>query len=357
MSLSSTLVPSRIVEVKAVAEDCVGVRLRVPDDAREAFRFRPGQFLTVQAELDGEKVRRTYSICSRSGDEDLRIAIKRVPGGRFSDYAQRSLEAGMQLDLLPPQGFFGKQATEGDVVAFAAGSGLTPMLSIADELLSQQPDARFFLFVGNRTQRHILLREELEELKDRYPDRFACFHILSREATLVDWQNGRVDGKLIRETLPRVVRTATVSRYLVCGPEDMMRDVVDALTGLGVPETKIDIEHFSPTQARPAGIPPKRESDDSAPPSQRLTVRLATVQRAVDHRADSSLLDSLLAKGVDAPYSCRAGMCATCTARVVTGDVRMVNNYALSRDEVRSGLVLTCQAFCASGDVDLDFDT
>ncbi len=343
--------------VRTETPDAVSITFDVPADLTPAFRFDAGQYLTLRTTLDGAEVRRSYSICAGPDDGELRIAIKRVPGGQFSGWATRDLSPGDVLDVMSPTGRFGvthDPAAARTHVGFAAGSGITPILSIARGVLSREPASRFFLFYGARSAADMLFREALEELKDRYLGRLSVFPVLSQEQQDVPVLNGRLDGDKVRLLLRYIVPAAIVDHAFLCGPAGMIDDVGAALFGLGVPSERVHVERFVSAHAGIAR---------PAPAVVATAAPFATAALIVDGRRTEipvaeheTVLDAALRAGVDLPYACKGGMCSTCRAHVTEGAVTMALNFSLEPWELAADFVLTCQATPVTPRVVVDFD-
>jgi ring-1,2-phenylacetyl-CoA epoxidase subunit PaaE len=344
-------------DVKRETPDAVSIAFDVPSNLAEDYAFAPGQYLTLRANLEGEDVRRSYSICSGPDDGALRIAVKQVDNGLFSTWANGSIKAGDALDVMTPTGRFGLEHSPGDRrihVGFAAGSGITPVLSIIRGVLAVEPQSSFFLFYGNRSTSDILFRQDLEELKDRFLRRLSVFHVLSREEQDLPILNGRLDGEKVRLLLRAVVPAAAVDHIFVCGPTGMSDDLEVTLKDIGIPPEKIHIERFvsglggRPRQ-RPAVAP-------KAPPKHLADITVDGKRREVPVAEGESILDAALRAGMDLPFACKGGMCSTCRAKVVEGAVEMDVNYSLEPWELKAGFVLTCQAHPTGARVMIDFD-
>jgi ring-1,2-phenylacetyl-CoA epoxidase subunit PaaE len=349
--------PLRIADIRRETPDAVSIALAVPEDLRETFGFACGQYLTLRTNLDGEEVRRSYSICSGLDDGEIRIAVKRVEGGRFSGFALAGLAPGDAIEVMPPMGRFGLVPEPGAArtcAAFAAGSGITPILSIARSVLAREPGSRFFLFYGNRTTGSILFREALEALKDRFLDRLSVFHVLSRETQDVDALNGRLDAAKAALFLRRIVPAASLDHAFVCGPAAMIEAVTGALREAGVPDERVHVERFTPADGARAASP--RPIAPAAAPAALATVITDGIAAEVPVAEGETVLDAALRAGLDLPFSCRGGMCCTCRAKVAEGAVAMDLNYSLEPWEVAAGFVLTCQARPTTPRVTIDFD-
>ncbi len=334
----------RVTEVAPLTDDSVALTLDVPPDLAGRFEYLPGQHVTVRREIDGADVRRSYSICAPASSGKLRVGIKKLPGGAFSTFATSDLAAGDTLDVMPPVGEFTidiDPATPRRAVAIAAGSGITPVLSLIASSLEQEPESSWTLIYGNRTAGSVMFLEELEGLKDRFHPRFQLFHILSREGSDVPLLSGRIDGDKIRTIHDRLIGGQEIDGWYLCGPYDMVMEARETLDEMGVPGDSIHDELFFAgpldESALPEEPPPGEGSVD-------LTVILDG--RAVDTRMtpETSILDAALRVRTELPFSCKGGMCATCKGRIEEGEVTMEKNYALIDSEVEAGYVLTCQS-------------
>jgi ring-1,2-phenylacetyl-CoA epoxidase subunit PaaE len=357
----------KVQQVRRETADAISVAFAVPEELRDAYRFAPGQFLTLRADIGGGDLRRSYSICCGADDyEDrgeLRVAIKRTDGGLFSSWANDRLAAGAALDVMTPDGRF---TTEFDVahrhhyVAFAAGSGITPILAIVKTVLRREPESRFTLVYGNRSVESILFGEELEDLKDRYLDRFSLYHVLSREHQEVDLFNGRIDTARVNALLDTLLPAAGIDAAFVCGPETMIDEVESALAAAGVARERIHVERF----VAPGTTPARRPMQPARPAAAIDLAESAEVEILADGvrrklrvpYSGAAILDAALAAGAELPYACKAGVCCTCRARVLEGEVRMDNNYTLEPAEMRAGYVLTCQSHPVSPRVVVSYD-
>jgi ring-1,2-phenylacetyl-CoA epoxidase subunit PaaE len=347
-----------IAEVRPDTDSAIRVRLALPPSDRPRFAFRPGQHVTLRRVVDGEELRRTYSLCSSPDEADLSVTIKRLPGGRFSGHACDTFRAGQSIDLLPPSGSFVLPPCDDRprlCVGLAAGSGITPIYAMLRHLLEHEPHGRFVLLYGNRDARAILLREALADLKDRHVERLTVTHLLSRSdeddgAPL----SGRIDRERVVRWLPRVVAPGSVDHAFVCGPGSMIRAAADGLAELGIARERIHSERFHPEDAPPSWRPDEPEARAGAPVE--LVVKLDGIRHTVAMRPGQTVIDAALQAGVGVPYSCRAGMCCTCRGRLLEGEVAMAANYSLEASEIERGFVLTCQARASSGRVVIDYD-
>lgn len=357
----------RIARVDRPTDDAVALTFDIPPDLVAAYAFLPGQFLTLRAEIGGQDIRRSYSICS-GPLEALRVGIKRVEGGAFSTWATQALRVGDTLSVMTPDGRFGvpglgavvpgagvapSGAEPRIIAAFAAGSGITPVLSVLKTILAAEPRARVFLFYGNRTTAGILFRQEIEDLKDRYLARLSVFHVLSREAQDIPVLNGHLDADKLRLLLRSALPATAIDHALVCGPQPMIEALPPVLRDLGVPADRVHVERFTPAVA---GVRPIRAPEAVTEADIRVTVIHDGVTSSFPAGADEAIIDAALRAGLDLPWSCKGGMCCTCRAKVVEGDVAMMVNYSLEPWELEAGFVLTCQARALTPTVTVDYD-
>ncbi|OZI39466.1 phenylacetic acid degradation protein [Bordetella genomosp. 1] len=355
--------PFHTLKVASVARntrDAVVVTFDLPQALREDFAFRPGQYLTLRTELDGEEVRRSYSICSAPGDGLLRVAIKKVDEGVFSSWANHQLQAGQTLEVMAPAGNFTVDFAPENArhyVAFAVGSGITPVFSLVKTALSTEPDSRFTLFFGNRASSSVLFREEIEDLKNRYMERFSLVYIMSRESQDIELFNGRLDGDKVEQLMRAWMSPDDIDYAFVCGPQTMIESVVERLQARGLEKSRIKFELFG----APKGPRALRTGRDAPTAPGKGQCEVTVVQDGhsrsftIDKNKDS-VLDAALALGVELPYSCKGGVCSTCRCKVVEGEVDMDANFALEDYEVARGFVLSCQSFPVSDRLVLDFD-
>jgi ring-1,2-phenylacetyl-CoA epoxidase subunit PaaE len=348
----------RVAEVEQLTPDAVALTFAVPPELREEYAFAPGQHLTLRATIDGEEVRRSYSICSPPSQGRLRIAVKRLEGGVFSGHALEQVRVGDVVDVLRPAGRFGVRldpANAKHYVAVVAGSGITPVLSILGAALETEPGSRFTLVYGNRDAGSVMFLEELADYKDRYPQRLQLVHVLSREARDAELLSGRIDEAKLDRLLADVVPPGDVDDWLLCGPFEMVEQVRTHLVARGVPPRSVHLELFhvegEPVRARPTSA--GAGSEDAA---SEVTVRLDGRTTTFRMPPEGSVLDATLAVRTDAPYACKGGVCGTCRARLVEGEVDMARRYALDDDEVEEGFVLACQSVPLTPAVVLDFD-
>ncbi|ANQ83398.1 1,2-phenylacetyl-CoA epoxidase subunit PaaE [Azoarcus olearius] len=347
--------PLKVAEVRRETADSVSLRFEVPADLAADYRFVQGQHLNLKAVVNGEEVRRSYSICSGVDDGELRVAIRKVDGGRFSSWAVDAVRVGDVFEVMTPEGRFSTQldpANAHHYVAFAAGSGITPILSLIKTTLRAEPKSRFTLVYGNRNQNSAMFAEALEDLKDRYLTRFALYNVFSREEQEVPLFNGRLDQARVAAFLDTLIPAADIDAAFICGPGGMIDEVEAALKGAGVPADRIHLERF--------GVPasaPRHHVEAGDAPQARITVIVDGLKREMEFRAqDPSILDVALRAGLDLPYSCKGGVCCTCRAKVLEGKVRMDKNYTLEQPDIDAGYVLTCQAHPLTERVVISYD-
>ncbi len=349
--------PIPIAESGKETESAIVLRLAIPDALRELFTWQPGQHLTFRRRLtneagEAEEIRRSYSICSAPSEKDPSVLIKRIPGGRFSEPAQ-ALQAGDVLEVMPPSGHFVLHPKEGrHYVGLAAGSGITPIMGMLQAVLEQTTSSHFSLIYGNATTDSILFLEKLADLKDRYPQRLSILHTISREPVDIPVLSGRIDGEKIRRLYQTEFAHTQPEGYYLCGPGSMIDDLSAALQALGVPEARIHHEQFL-------------SEGQEITPQQKTVHQDAGVTVTVDgvtHRFDikkgeeKTLLEAAQAAGVELPYSCTAGVCATCRCKLKEGQVDLINNYCLEPWELEQGYILSCQAVPRSEKITLSYD-
>ena len=357
-----------IAEVRAEAADAISVRFAIPASLLEKFAFNAGQFVTLEAVVGGERLRRSYSICSSPAEyrasATLRVGIRRVAGGRFSNWVHDHLHAGSEIDVLTPDGRFGIALTSNSrrhYLGIAGGSGITPMLSLVKTALECEPQSRFTLVYGNRTVSSIMFLEEIEGLKNRWMDRLSIFHVLSEETTDIELLSGLLDRARIARLCGTAIHVPGIDCAFVCGPAPMMEAAEDALAKAGLDHSRIRIERFGSPDAPVAAqvlaraVAPRAATSDA--PSARVTVMIDGKARPITVPFEgASILDTAMAAGIGLPYACKAGVCCTCRARVLEGEVRMDKQYSLEQHELDRGFVLSCQAHPVTPEVRLSFD-
>jgi ring-1,2-phenylacetyl-CoA epoxidase subunit PaaE len=348
-----------VAEVAPLTDSAVAVCFEVPEELREAFAFRAGQHLTVRRVVDGQDTRRSYSICSTPAElvelGRLRIGVKKVPGGSFSTYATRALHEGDVVEVLPPLGHFTTDFDPRRVrhyAAIAAGSGITPVLSLISTALATEPGSRFSLLYGNRTSASVMFAEELSDLKDRYRGRLHLVHVLSREPQEAELLSGRLDADRLHRLFDALVPVSTVDEWFLCGPYGMVLDAKAVLAERGVADRAVHTELFH-VEETPV---PRREAVDRDEAGAEVTILLDGRASTFTMRRDERVLDAALRVRGELPYACKGGVCSTCRAKLVDGEVRMARNYALEPDELAAGYVLTCQSSPVTDRVVIDYD-
>jgi len=345
--------PLRVIEVTPLTDDSVAVTFDVPDQLRREFAYQAGQHVTVKADVDGSDVRRSYSICANANDGKLRVGIKRLPGGAFSTWATSHLVAGADVEVMPPVGEFTVEARPIHYGAVAAGSGITPVLSLVSTTLESEPGCRWTVIFGNRSADSVMFLDELEGLKDRYPERLQLIHILSREQGITPLFSGRIDREKLAELLDRVVAPAAPEEWFLCGPFEMVMAARAELEERGLSPELIRDELFFAGPLDLSTLPPEPEGEEG---SVLLTLTLDGRSTTTRMRPEVAILDAALRVRGELPYSCKGGMCASCKARVVEGEVKMEKNWALVENEVAAGYVLTCQSHPLTDAVVVDYD-
>jgi len=350
--------PLTIASVARETRDAVVLTLDGPPALRDAFRFVQGQHLTLRADVGGEDLRRSYSICSAVQDGALRIAVKRAPGGVFSAWANAELKPGAKLDVMPPMGHFNVPLAADNrkhYVGFAAGSGITPLLSIIKTTLLAEPHSAFTLFYGNRSSSAVMFKEELADLKDTFLGRLNLVYVMSREAQDIDILNGRIDRGKADALLEHWVDASAIDTAFVCGPDGMMQAVSESLLAHGVPKARVKVELFA------ASIP-KHERKTYAPPDPGHAECAVTViidgaaKQYTLQKGKDNIIDAALQQGIELPYSCKGGVCSTCRAKLIEGEVDMDVNFALEDYEIARGFILCCQSYPVTDKVVVDFD-
>jgi ring-1,2-phenylacetyl-CoA epoxidase subunit PaaE len=349
----------RIAEVVRETAEANSIRFDVPPELRAAFAFKPGQHLTLKADLAGEDVRRNYSLCVAPQDCELKVTVKRIAGGIFSNWANDNLKPGDAVEVMEPHGSFtwdfSRQARN-HYAGFAGGSGITPVMSLLKTALLTEPDSRFTLFYGNRDSASVIFLEELARLKNRFMDRLQVHHFLAEEAEEIELFNGILDRTKCDLILGSLIEPEEISAFFICGPGPMMDAADEALQEVGVPADRILVERF--TAGRPsAALAAQMEALQSQAAGLTMQVTLDGRTRRVPFDANAgNILDSARLAGMPAPFACKAGVCATCRARVTTGEVEMAARYGLSDQEIAAGYVLTCQSVPKGEGVAVDYD-
>jgi ring-1,2-phenylacetyl-CoA epoxidase subunit PaaE len=353
--MSITFHPLRVRSLQHDA-DALVVELEVPAEQTQAFAFRAGQYLTFRVQPEGaEELRRSYSLCSAPAESTLRVGVRLLPGGAFSTWARQTLHAGDLIDVMPPQGRFRVPPADGkhrQLLFIAAGSGITPVLSMLTDTLASEPATHCTLIYGNRRLATTMFREALDDLKSRYLARLSIHHVFSRETQDSPLFNGRLDAQRLGDLLRTLAPTRGVSEAFVCGPAGMIDDAVAALTASGMPPAQVHVERFGDANAAAAHHVEAGDTDHA-----RVTLVIDGLGRELEFRlSDPSILDAARRSGLDVPYACKAGVCSTCKGKLLEGEVRMDRNFALTPEEVAQGFVLCCQAHPLSDQVVITLD-
>ncbi len=351
----------RVKKVEKETEDCVSIEFEVPVALKEVFQFKQGQNLTIKKIINGQELRRNYSICVSPFDNKLKVAVKKAEGGSFSAWANEELKVGDYIDVLPPTGTFYTELNplqKKSYAAFAAGSGITPVLSIIKTTLLTEPKSTFTLVYGNRTKNSIIFKEDLEALKDKFIDRFRIYHILSREITDVEMNNGRIDLSKLELLFSKLIDMKSCDEFFLCGPEEMIFCIKHYLEGRGVSIDKIHFELFTiPGHEKvKSNTQNSKQTDEGS--KAKVSVKLDGIMFDFDLAYEGeSILDAALKRGADLPYACKGGVCTTCKAKLIEGKIRMDVNWGLEPDEVAKGYILTCQSHPQTERVVIDFDS
>lgn len=341
----------RVKEVRRETVDAVSVAFEVPNELEKEFRFVPGQYITVQKDLQDSMLRRAYSICSSPKSGELRVAIKHVEKGRFSKFANQDLKQGDYLDVAGPEGRFVLEvnsAHKKDYLAVAAGSGITPVISMIKDVLQNEPESRFALIYGSKSGEKTIFKKELDELAEAHRERFHVQYVYSQ---IISDQAmfGRIDAALIKEILKNDLATWDFDSYYLCGPEEMIDEAKEMLIKNGIDEDAINFELFTSTSY-------KKEVTKSLSGNTEISVILDDEETSFEMRMDEIILDAALSKGLDAPYSCQGGVCSSCLAKVIEGSAVMERNTILDEEEIEEGLILTCQAHPTTSRIKIDYD-
>jgi ring-1,2-phenylacetyl-CoA epoxidase subunit PaaE len=348
-----------IKEVKSETADCVSIAFTLPESLQAEFIFEQGQNITIKKEINGEELRRSYSICSAPFENELRVAVKKVEGGKFSTFANTALKPGDELDVLPPTGKFNTKLNPQNTkqyVAFAAGSGITPVFSIIKTTLQTEPASSFTLVFGNRGRHSIIFFEELEALKNKYLNRFNLINVLSREKTDAPVSFGRIDLQKLTE-LNKLIDYKNTDEFFICGPEEMIFCVKGFLEQAGIEQRKIHFELFTTPGEKKSAVVSRQSSVKDSGPTSKITVKLdgRSFDFALGFNGEN-ILDAALKQGADLPFACKGGVCCTCKAKLLEGEVEMDVNWGLEHEEVEQGYILTCQSHPVTEKVVVDFD-
>jgi ring-1,2-phenylacetyl-CoA epoxidase subunit PaaE len=349
----------RIKDIRQETPECVSVLFEIPNELQKGFEFKQGQSLTMRTTISNEEVRRTYSICSSPLDKEVRVAIKKVDGGLFSTFANEKLKPGDLLEVMEPVGKFYTDLdpiNKKRYIAFAAGSGITPVLSLIKTTLATEPQSHFTLVYGNRSRNSIIFFEELEALKNKYLQRFNLIHVLSREKTDAPINSGRINIDKLME-LAKMIDYETMNEIFICGPEEMIFSIKAFLEQKEIDKKKIHFELFTTPGERKSGARSRESETSSAIGKSKITVKLDGRSFNFDLGYDDDvILDAALKQGADLPYACKGGVCCTCKARLLEGEVEMEVHWGLEEEEVQQGYILTCQSHPKTEKVVVDFD-
>jgi ring-1,2-phenylacetyl-CoA epoxidase subunit PaaE len=351
-----------ISQVRTLTDDAIEVSFAVPEDLVDDYSYSPGQYIALRATIEGEDVRRSYSICQAPVTGELKVGIKRDFGGLFSTWALANLKPGMKLAVMMPEGSFVSQQLKpgAHFVAIAAGSGITPVIALIESALASDPHSRFSLIYSNRTAMETMFVDDLADLKDRYPTRLALHHVLTREMRSSELLSGRLDGEKINDILEQLISPTDVNEWFICGPFDLVQLVRDTLADHGVAPDEIRFELFTTGRPEgPGGQSGKPVVVEAGQDVHTITFRLdgtsATVTTPI--HSNESILNAALRVRSDVPFACAGGVCGTCRATVVSGTVNMLENYALEPEEIERGYVLTCQSIPTSELVEINYDS
>jgi ring-1,2-phenylacetyl-CoA epoxidase subunit PaaE len=353
--------PLEIVDIRNETADCISVSFQIPPEWKDEFLFKAGQNITLRTQIEGEEVRRSYSICSSPYENELRVAIKRQELGRFSSYAHQHFKAAQMLEVMAPTGNFSLNLAEKNkkhYVAFAAGSGITPVISLLKTVLKEEPRSRFTLIYGNKTRHSVIFREELLALKNEFPERFQLLMLFSQEKMDAAVFEGRISEEKCEMIFKSILPLDDDQEYLLCGPVEMIFSIKNWLENHRINEKRIHYELFSDPGERVVSA--KKIVSEKIEPTGKIsqvTIRLdgASTEFLVPFEGPT-ILETAIKAGADLPFACRAGVCATCRAKLVNGSVHLDQNYSLAEEELEQGFILACQAHPASDALTIDFD-
>ncbi len=348
-----------VTDVQKTIRDAVVVTLEPGPEAAEAFAFKQGQYLTFRRDFDGEEVRRSYSICAGLDDGVLQVGIKQVEGGAFSSFANQELKVGDTLTAMPPMGSFTADlapTAARNYLAFAGGSGITPVLSILKTVLAREPQANFTLVYANRGVNTIMFREEIEDLKNLYMGRLTVIHVLESDAQEIELFTGRVTEEKCAELFEHWIDVSGVDLAFICGPEPMMLGIARALEAHGLAKSQIKFELFASGQPGQAKRSTTAAKASKGAAKTQISITMDGATRMIEAEKDVSILEAALANALDAPFACKAGVCSTCRCKVIEGEAEMAANHALEDYEVSRGYILSCQAYPLTDTITVDYD-
>jgi len=356
--MSAHFYPLEVAEIVAETPEANSIRFEIPPELRDVFAFKAGQHLTLKAEIGGEEVRRNYSLCTAPDEQTWMVTVKRIAGGVFSNWVGDALKSGDTVEVMPPHGSFTTDFDAGrarHLVGVAGGSGITPVMSLVRTLLKEEPGSRFTLLYGNRDSSSIIFLEELAGLKDRYLDRFELFHFLAEEEGDIDLFNGMLDRQRVEQAVEHLIGAPeSIDGWFICGPGPMMDAAEAALIDRGIARDRVHIERFTADRP-PESLVKEMAELQSKAAGIVMSVTLDGRTRRVEF-TEGNILDSARKAGLPAPFACKAGVCATCRAKVTSGKVEMAARYGLTDEEIEQGYVLTCQSVPAAGGVAVDYD-
>jgi len=350
--------PLTIKEIRRETPECVSIVFDIPEHLKDEYRFEPGQNITLKINLGDEEIRRSYSICSSPNENELRVAVKQISGGKFSGHANALMKIGDVISVLPPTGKFNTKLSSTNAkhyLAFAAGSGITPVISIIKTIFDTEPDSFFTLVYGNRSRSSIIFREQLEAIKNKKMDRFVLHHILSREQTDAPVNHGRIDSEKCEMLAKYLVDINNMDHIFLCGPEEMIFSTREWLLKKNIPKEKIHFELFTVPGEKTKNR--QQHATSHTDETSKITIKIDGVALPFNLPYEGpSILDGAMQQGADLPFACKGGVCATCRAKLTFGEVEMDTNYALEEDELAAGFILTCQSHPRSAEVHIDFD-
>jgi ring-1,2-phenylacetyl-CoA epoxidase subunit PaaE len=351
-----------IKDIRNETSECVSIAFHIPEELKNQFAFTQGQNITVKAIINHEEIRRSYSICSSPLDNELRIAVKKIINGKFSSYADM-LKKNDELEILPPTGKFYTDlniSNKKNYIAFAAGSGITPIISIIKTTLAKEHQSSFTLIYGNKNRSSIIFKEELEALKNRYMNRFIMHYVFSREQTDAEINHGRIDASKCDELNEQLIAIKKTDAFFICGPQEMIFSVKEWLEKKGLEKKKIHFELFTVPGEKQSAISSRESSivnTQAIGKTSNVTIKLDGIAFSFDLPYDAEpILDAAVKQGADLPFSCKGGVCSTCRAKLIEGKIEMEHNYALEPDEIENGFILTCQSHPRTEKVVIDFD-